>query len=233
MSTSQQQPIQERLGFGGTALRPRQGEPDAALLRAAAAALGDGLQLQRPLVLFDLEATGIDPYGDRIVELFAARVEPGGGCEVLSTLIDPGVEIPAAATAVHGIDALQVRGAPTLAEVAPRLLRLLRDADLAGYNIVRYDLPLLRAELERSGYPGAIADVAVIDACVLFKRMERRDLASAVRFYCGGEQQGAHTAGGDTLDTMRVLAGQLQRYPELPRLVSDLDRLLRPRAERR
>lgn len=227
------QPIQERLGFAPARLQPRAGSPPATELAAAARAIVDGLPLRRALAFLDLEATGVDPLSDRVVELFVARVEPDGTVRALATLVDPGQEIPAAAAAVHGIDARQVVGAPTFAEIAPDLLRVLRGADLAGYNLVRYDLPLLRAELARAGHPGSLPETGVVDACALFKRMERRDLASAVRFYCGETQSAAHTAGGDTIDTMRVLAGQLRRYPQLPREVSELDRLLRPPAERR
>lgn len=216
-----EQPIQERMDFLGRGpyLRPRGTAPDVV---RTAAELARALGLATPLVFLDLETTGLDPAADRIVELSLVRVEPDGAVEPLSTLVDPGVPVPLASSAVHGIVDADLGGAPTLPELASRVARTLRGADLAGYNLVRFDLPLLRAEMARAGIPLAIDEARVIDASVIFRRMERRDLEAAYRFYVGGEPGGAHTAAGDVAATMEVLLGQLRRYPELPRRVDEL-----------
>lgn len=223
-----EQPIQERIDFlgAGPMLRPRPGAPDVA---GAARALARALSLSTPLVFLDLETTGLDPRTDRVVELSLARVDPGGRVDTLSTLVDPGVPVPPATSAIHGIADPDVRGAPTLAELASRVARRLRGADLAGYNLSRFDLPLLRAELSRSGIDVVWDGARVIDASVIFRRMERRNLEAAYRFYVGGPLPSAHTAAGDVAATMEVLVAQLQRYPELPRQVAELAVFCEPR----
>jgi DNA polymerase-3 subunit epsilon len=222
-------PIQDRLGFGEVHPRPRDRGPTIEEYRRAAGALLQALGASGPLVCLDLEATGIDVASDRIVELTLVRIESWGAVEVLDSLVDPGCSIPPAATRIHGITDDEVRGAPTLAELGPSIMRLMRAATLCGYNHGWYDLPLLAAELERAGQAFDPEAHRLVDACAIFKRMERRDLTAAVRFYCGEDLDGAHTAGGDVLATIRVLEGQLGRYPELPRSLDALDAFSRPR----
>lgn len=222
-------PIQDRLQFAELRLHPRQGRPAEAAYRAAAAALVARLRPAGAVVFLDLEATGIDVTTERIVEITIVRIEPDGAVALLDTLVDPGRPIPVESTRIHGIGDGDVRGAPTLAELAPSILRIFRGAALAGYNHGWYDLPLLEAELERSGQRIDITAHLLVDACTIFKRMERRDLSAAVRFYCGDELEGAHSAGADVLATIRVLEGQLARYPDLPRDLDALDELTRPR----
>ncbi len=217
--------VQERLDFDDPPLRPR-GGADAA---AAAAALRARLTMQRPVAAIDLETTGLDPQQDRIVEVAIVRVEPREGHELLHSLVDPGCPIPAAATRVHGIRDADVRGAPTLAELAPRIERLLAGCTLVGYNLERFDLPLLAAELARAGHRLEWRSRCVLDACTIFKRKERRDLSAAYRFYCGAELRSGHRAADDAVATIEVLAGQLARYRDLPRDPELLCRWLAPR----
>lgn len=220
-------PIQERMEFEGgePTLAPRGGAP---AITGLAVELARRLELEQALVFLDLETTGLDPARDRIVELAVARVETDGRVTELTSLVDPGVQIPRPSARVHGIRDEDVRGAPTFPELAGRLARLLRGADAAGYNVERFDLPLLRAELRRAGLSEDWADCRVVDACGIFKRMERRDLSAAYRFYRGGEPAAPHTAAGDVAATMEVLIGQLDRYPDMPRTVDHLDAFWRP-----
>jgi len=222
------EPIQERLGFRVAMPQPREHGPGHSDLERAAAELIERVELRDPIVFLDLEATGIDVANARIVEISFVRVEPDGAVRTLHSRVDPGVPIPPASTRIHGLAAADLAGAPTLAELAPEILRILRGADLAGYNLGGYDLPLLAAELERAGFTAPFDEARVVDACSIFKRMERRTLEAAHRFYRGEEMAGAHSATGDVLATMRVLAGQLDRYPALPRSVASLDEWLRP-----
>lgn len=220
-ASSSWEPVQDRLGFAaGPGPAPRPGHVEPAL--AVVEKLVSLLALERPLVFLDFEATGLDVGNDRIVELTLVRVEPGGASDWLDTLVQPGVPIPPQATAIHRITDADVAPAPTFAEIAPRLLRTLRGADLCGFNLARYDLPLLDAELERSGLSRG-GSARIVDVCVIFKRMERRDLTAAHRFYCGGEPVAAHSASGDVATTMAVFAAQLERYPDLPGDVAGLE----------
>ncbi len=180
------------------------------------------LKLERPLVFFDLETTGTDPASDRIVEISAVKVAPGGERDARLRRINPERPIPPEATAVHGIGDDDVRDAPPFRAVARGLLDFLGDADLAGFNVLRFDLPLLERELADCGMDLRTAERHVVDAMAIFHRMEPRDLTAALKFYLGREHAGAHSAEADVLATVDVLAAQLERYPDLPDSVAAL-----------
>jgi DNA polymerase-3 subunit epsilon len=182
------------------------------------------LQLDRALVVFDLETTGIDPATDRIVEISTLRIEPDGTREVRTRRINPERPIPPAATAIHHITDDDVRDEPAFRKIARGLLAWLEGADLAGFNVIRFDLPLLDREFRDCGLDLGIAGRRVVDAMVLFHRKEPRDLTAAVRFYLDRSHEGAHSAEADVAATADVLDAQLERYTDLPRTVSDLDR---------
>ncbi|HJO05348.1 MAG TPA: 3'-5' exonuclease [Acidobacteriota bacterium] len=204
---------------------------ELAKLQGSAAKLAARLELKRALTFVDLETTGLDVCTDRIVELALVRIEPSGSATSFTTLINPATSIPEAATRVHGIGDGDVANAPTFAEMAPTVWDWISECDLGGYNLARFDLPLLRTELGRAGYSVAWDEARIIDACAIFKRMERRDLAAAHRFYCGSELSGAHTADADVRATIAVVLGQLDHYPELPHEVESLDAIWRPRGD--
>lgn len=175
------------------------------------------LRLERPLVCFDLETTGTVVMLDRIVQIAMIRVEPDGGRRSFDTLVNPETAIPPGATAVHGIDDAMVADAPTFAAIRPEMEAMLEGADLLGYNMIRFDLPLLKAEIERAGGRLDLAGRRLLDAMAVFHRMEPRNLEAAVRFYCGRELAGAHSALADAEATLDVLDAQLARYADLPR----------------
>ncbi|RMG94117.1 MAG: 3'-5' exonuclease [Deltaproteobacteria bacterium] len=174
--------------------------------------------LDRPLVFFDTETTGTDPQQDRIVEISIVRLLPGvhriDGPYTFR--VDPQRPIPEAATQVHGISNEDVRGCPTFAAIAPRIVELIEGADFAGFNVLRFDLRLLEAEFARANVDVDLRSRRVVDAQVIFHSKEPRTLSAAVRFYRGKELEGAHGAEADTLATVEVLAGQLERYEDLP-----------------
>ena len=185
------------------------------------------LTLERPLVFFDLETTGIDPATDRIVEICALRVDPDGTRESRTRRINPERPIPAGATAIHGIRDEDVRDEPTFRQIARGLLEFLANADMAGFNVLRFDLPLLDREFRDCGLDLGLAGRRVVDAMTIFHRMERRDLSAAVNFYLGRSHEGAHAAEADVSATAEVLEAQLERYPDLPRGVEELDAWMR------
>lgn len=181
------------------------------------------LELQRPLAFFDLETTGIDPLRDKIVEIALVRVDPDGGRETKTLRINPERPIPAEATAVHGIRDADVAGAPAFREVARGLLDVLKDADLAGFNVRRFDVPLLDREFRDCQLDLALAQRRIVDVMTIFHKKEPRDLTAAVRFFLDREHAGAHGAEADVIASIDVLEAQLARYPDLPRTVGDLD----------
>ncbi|NLP12509.1 3'-5' exonuclease [bacterium] len=180
------------------------------------------LQLVRPLIFFDLETTGLDPQTDRIVQFAFLRVLPDHKVESWMELVNPGIPIPPEASRVHHITDEMVAGKPSMRDLAPRISAYLAGCDLAGYNVLRFDLPFLQAELERHGQPFDTAQTHVIDCQVIFHKKEPRDLSAAVRLYCQRELSNAHDAAADIAATLEVLDGQLARYPDLPRDLAGL-----------
>ena len=186
------------------------------------------LHLERPLVVFDLETTGIDVDKDRIVQIAMIRVESDGARQEWETLVNPEQPIPPASTAIHGITDADVRDAPTFSQLRAEVEQRLDGADVAGFNSIRFDLPLLEAELVRAGARPDFAGVRHLDAMRIFHTMEPRNLGAAYRFYCEEELAGAHTALADTRATLEVLDAQVGRYDEVPTDVDALHRFCNP-----
>lgn len=186
------------------------------------------LKLARRLVVFDLETTGTDPASDRIVEISLVRIEPDGTRELRTERVNPERPIPPQATAVHGIGDDDVRAAPPFRELAPALLEFLGEGDLAGFNVQRFDVPLLDREFRDCRLDLGVGRRRVLDAMTIFHRKEPRDLGAAVRFYLGREHRDAHSAEADVLATAEILDAQLERYPDLPRSAEELERWCRP-----
>lgn len=174
------------------------------------------LALKRPLAFFDLETTGVDPTKDRIVEMCVAKALPGGAVELSEWRIHPTVPIPLETSLIHGIYDDDVREAPVFKQVARQIAQTLEGCDLAGFNHVRFDVPMLVEEFLRAEVPFEVGKRRLIDAARLFHLMEPRNLTAAYRFYCDGDisqlGRGAHSAEADTLATLRVVEGQLERY---------------------
>jgi DNA polymerase-3 subunit epsilon len=181
--------------------------------------------LARPVVFFDIEATGTDPMSDRIVELSVVRVEPppAGMSPPRTWRINPEMRIPSEASEIHGIVNDDLSSAPTFAAIASELAEVFTGADLAGFSIGRFDVRILAAELARAGSSLDLSASRVIDAQVIYHQREPRNLSAALRFYCDRELIDAHGAEADTIAALEVFAGQLARYDDLPLDVEALD----------
>lgn len=189
------------------------------------------LKLSRPLVFFDIEATGVNVTTDRIVEICVIKLGLDGQQEERTRRLNPGQPIPPEATAIHGITDADVANEPTFRNIAHSLDDFLRDCDLAGFNIIRFDVPLLVNEFERCQIDFRTDTRRLIDAQRIYHRREPRTLSAAVQFYCGREHHDAHGASADVLATIDVLAGQLERYSDLPSTIDELDMYCRPQPE--
>jgi len=178
--------------------------------------------LERPLVFFDLETTGLSFKHDRIVELALIKITPQGDVMEKVRRFNPGLPIPPEATAVHGITDADVADEAPFCARARALLEILEGCDLAGFNVRRFDLGMLVNEFARCGLQLSMEGRRVVDMQNIFHAEEPRDLSAAARFYLGREHEEAHTALGDIRTSAAVLSAQLQRYAHLPR---DLDGL--------
>lgn len=173
------------------------------------------LNLDRPVIFFDLETTGTNITHDRIVELSYIKIYPDGTEEEKTRRLNPQIPIPAEATAVHHISDEDVKDCPTFAQVSKSLYSIFEDCDIAGFNSNRFDVPLLIEEFSRAGLPFEIKGRRFIDVQNIFHLMEKRTLVAAYKFYCGKDLEGAHSASSDTRATYEVLMSQLDRYADL------------------
>ncbi len=186
------------------------------------------LTLERPIVFMDLEATGLNPAFDRIVELTFVKVNSDLLEETKTARVNPGIPIPPEATRLHGISDDDVRDRPMFREYAADLVAFLEDCDLGGFGITRYDVPLLEAEFRRAEVEFSCQGRRIIDALSVYHRLDPRDLAAAYRRYCGKELENVHASEADVRAAMEILECQLDTHPEIPRDVVGLHALCNP-----
>ena len=173
------------------------------------------LNLTKPLVIFDLETTGLDLVKDRIIQISYIKVHPNGKEERGNELINPEKPIPEEVIALTGISNDDVKDKPTFKQIAQILADMFVGSDFAGFNSNHFDIPLLAEEFVRAGIDFDFTKCRLIDAQTIFHKMERRNLAAAYKFYCGRKMEEdfeAHRADQDTEATYRVLMGELDMY---------------------
>lgn len=172
------------------------------------------LQLTRPLAFIDLETTGTNVATDRIIEISVIKVMPDKSVINKTKRINPGIPIPAATTAIHGITDEDVKDAPTFKQVANEYKQFLEHCDIAGYNSNRFDVPLLVEEFLRLELNFDINSRRFVDVQKIFHLMEKRTLGAAYKFYCDKDLTNAHSAEADAMATYEILEAQLIRYEQ-------------------
>lgn len=185
------------------------------------------LNLQRPILFFDIESTGLNIASDAIIELSFVKVLPGSEERIKTWRVKPWdyagncqKKITPSAQAIHGISDDDLKDCPRFSDIADEVVAWLEDSDLAGFNSTKFDLPMLAEELERvrrymgKDIPVNLHEKKMVDVQNIYHVMEPRNLKAAYRFYCGQELENAHAAEADTLATYEVLKSQLDRYPE-------------------
>lgn len=173
------------------------------------------LNLTKPICFFDLETTGVNITNDRVVEISILKVYPNGNKESKTWLVNPEMPIPAVVSAIHGVTDERVANEPTFKQLAPEINAMIKDADLAGFNSNRFDIPLLAEEMLRADFDFDMKGRVAVDVQTIFHKMEQRTLGAAYKFYCDKSLENAHTAEADTLATYEVLKAQVERYDEL------------------
>ena len=172
------------------------------------------LNLKRPLAIFDLETTGLNITNDRIIEISILRVEPNG-TEVMKTWrLNPQIPIPEESVQFHGITDADVATSPIFKAVAKDILAFIKNCDLAGYNALKFDIPMLTEAFLRDGIDFDLKNRNLVDVQNIFMKMEPRTLKGAYRFFCGRELEDAHNAEADTNATYEVLKAMIDRYKD-------------------
>lgn len=170
------------------------------------------LKLTRPLIFLDLETTGINVAKDRIIEVCFLKIMPDGQQQIKTQRVNPTIPISPAAIAVHGITDEDVKDCPTFAALAAEFANFISNADLSGYNAIKFDIPVLAEEFLRTDVDFDLKNRKIIDVQNIFHKMEPRTLGAAYRFYCNQELTNAHQAEADTIATFEILKAQLDRY---------------------
>ncbi len=180
------------------------------------------LNLTRPIVFFDLETTGVDPFNDRIVQIGAVKIFPDGKREELNQLVNPQMPIPKIVSDIHGITDDMVKDKPTIGDLTEKLSTFFENVDLGGYNVKNFDIPMLMAEFNRIGLALDLESIKIADSMAIFRIKEPRTLAAAYEKYCGKTLEDAHDAMVDIQASIEVFEGQMKMYDDLP---NDLDQL--------
>ncbi len=181
------------------------------------------LNLKRPIIFFDIESTGLSVATDRIVEICVVKVLPNGDTEIKTRRVNPTIPISAEAQAVHGISDDDVKDCPTFKSIAKSLANYLEGCDFAGYNSLKFDIPMLAEEFLRAGIDFDFRKKHLVDVQNIFHKMEQRTLSAAYKFYCEKDLENAHSAQADTVATYEILKAQLDRYPNT--LENDIKKL--------
>jgi DNA polymerase-3 subunit epsilon len=170
------------------------------------------LNLKIPLCFFDLETTGTNISRDRIVEIAVIKVMPSGEFLKKSSIVNPTIPIPPESSAIHGITNEKVADKPTFKEIAREYAKFMEGCDLAGFNILKFDVPMLVEEFLRVDVDFDYQKKKIIDSQKIFHLMEKRTLSAALMFYCGKKIENAHSAEADTMASVDVLMAQIDRY---------------------
>ena len=173
------------------------------------------LNLKNPLLFFDIESTGLNVATDRIVEISAVKVFPDGHTEVKTRRINPTIPISEESRRIHGISDEDVKDCPTFQQIAKSLAQWMTGCDIAGYNSLKFDIPMLAEEFLRAGVSFDFRKRNLVDVQNIFHKMEQRTLSAAYKFYCHKDLENAHSAQADTMATYELLMAQLDRYPDL------------------
>lgn len=180
------------------------------------------LNLKKPIVFFDLETTGVNISTDRIVEIALIKINPDQSKQEYLQRINPTVPIPLETSEIHGIFDIDVKDKPTFADLAADVANFIGDSDLAGYNCLKFDVPVLAEEFMRAEYPIELLSREIIDVQNIYHKMEPRTLSAAVQFYCDKNLDNAHSALADTQATLDVFLAQLEKYETLAKEVNAL-----------
>ncbi len=186
------------------------------------------LNLTKPIVFIDIETTGLDVKSDRIIDIALIKIKPDGTEETINELINPGISIPLEATEIHGIKDSDVLDKKDFKFHAQKIVEFINDCNLAGFNITRFDFPILQNELNRCGmkFPW---NEKILDLQYLYHKLEPRNLSSAYIKYCNKELEKVHSSRSDAKACLEILDAQLEKHTDLPKDISELIEFYNPK----
>jgi len=187
------------------------------------------LSFQKPIVFIDLESTGVNPRFDRIIEICLVKVHPDGKEDFFVSLINPEITIPQDSIERHGITDADVADKPKFEELAQKIFEFVKDCDVGGFAINRFDLPLLKTEFDRVGISYNYKDLNLIDVMAIYHTLHPRDLKTAYKQYCNKDLENAHRAEADVRATIEVLESQLESHNDLPKDIQELHKFCNPK----
>lgn len=170
------------------------------------------LKINKPLVFFDIESTGLDIIKDKIIEITILKLNTSGKKNSFTFRINPGIPIPLESSKIHGIYDNDVKNSSSFKEVGDQIKQLLYKCDLVGFNILKFDLPILIEELKNNKINFPINNINIIDVQKLYHLMEKRNLSAAYRFYCNKTLKNSHSSFSDTMATYEIFLNQLEKY---------------------
>lgn len=170
------------------------------------------LNLRNPLLVFDLETTGTNVTKDRIIEISMVKADVNGNRTIKTYRVNPECHIPSSSSKIHGIYDEDIKDKPTFKQIAKEIAAFMKGCDIGGYNVLRFDLPVLTEEFLRAGIEFDFSSRKIVDAQKIFFLMEPRTLGAALKFYCGRELEDAHSAEADTIATLDVIDAQVKHY---------------------
>ena len=182
------------------------------------------LQLERPIVFFDLETTGTNVSKDRIVEIYAKKLFPDGDEKELYQRINPDMQVPDEAAKIHGLTNEILAFEPYFEDVSEEIAAFFTGSDIGGYNVIRFDVPLLIEEFLRNGLDNPLENANIIDSMAIFYKMVPRTLSGAMSYYKNKELANAHSAKADVLATIEVFEAQMKQHEQLPQTTKEIER---------
>lgn len=183
----------------------------------------------RSLVVLDLETTGTWIEKDKIIEIGMVKINPDNTKETFIEKINPGISIPNEVTELTGISNEDVKGAPVFKEIAKKVLNFIGDSDIGGFSVEKFDLPILKREMNEAGFDLELSNRTIIDSKNIYHANEKRDLTAAYKFYCKKEIKDAHTALADASATLEVLVEQIKLYGDGSEGISSLTKFSQPK----
>ncbi len=179
------------------------------------------IKITKPVVFIDVETTGLDTKSDKIIDITLIKIKPDGTEETINELINPNIPIPKEATEIHGIKDSDVLNKKDFKFHAQKIVEFINGCDLAGFNIIRFDFPILQNELNRCG-ANLSWNEKILDLQYLYHKLDPRDLSSAYRKYCNKELGKFHSSHSDAKASLEILEAQLEKHTDLPRDILEL-----------